>query len=256
MPVIPSPSILSTDEMGRIAPPILSSVGRSGTNAPEDVFVVQSLLNERLPRPHTPVPVTGIADIGTTLAIEAYQAVVLNMAPPTGRVEPGSTTYYALAARPTITTSSIQGHYGELPQEIIDAAVLSQKRWRVPASISIAQWVVESAWGASMPPSSNNPFGIKATGNEPSVDAAAREFTAGEFVTISARFRIFPSVAQAFDEHGRLLATGGVYRVAMQNTNDPNAFADALNGAYATDPNYSLTLKWVMQTYGFSRYDQ
>src|ERR1700712_72197 len=104
MAAIPSPAVLSTDEMGRIAPPILAPVGRGAANVPLDVFVVQSLLNDRLPKPHSPVPVTGIPDVGTTLAIEAYQAVVMNMTPPTGRVEPGSPTYYSLAARPTVTT--------------------------------------------------------------------------------------------------------------------------------------------------------
>jgi hypothetical protein len=255
MAIVPSPAILSTDQMGRIAPPIIASVGRNGVNGPVDVFVIQSLLNERLPRPHTPVPVTGVADIGTTLAIEAYQAVVLNMTPPSGRVEPGSETYYALAARPVMTTTSIRGHYGEVPQDVIDAAVASQLHWKVPASVTMAQWVVESAWGASMPPGSNNPFGIKAAADQPSVEAPTREVSNGEFVTITARFRTFSSIEEAFDEHGRLLATNAVYRAAMQNTDDCNAFSDALNGIYATDPNYSTTLKWVIQAYGFNRYD-
>jgi hypothetical protein len=88
--------------MGRIAPPIEASVGRAGANRPKDVFVIQSLLNERLPKPHSPVPVTGVADIGTALAIEAYQAVMVHMNPPSGVVEPGSATYYSLAARPLV----------------------------------------------------------------------------------------------------------------------------------------------------------
>ncbi len=46
------------------------------------MFVIQSLLNDRLPQPHTFLPVTGDPDVGFVLAIEAYQAVVLNMNPP------------------------------------------------------------------------------------------------------------------------------------------------------------------------------
>ncbi|HYZ24856.1 MAG TPA: glucosaminidase domain-containing protein [Rhodopila sp.] len=256
MAVIPSPAVLSTDEMGRIAPPIMASVGRNGTNAPGDVFVIQSLLNERLPKPHSPVPVTGIADVGTTLAIQAYQAVVLNMTPPTGLVEPNSPTYYALAARPTVTTATAAGHFGEVPAEIIDAAIVSQKRWNVPASVTIAQWVVESAWGASMPPGSNNPFGIKAAGGQPFVAAPTQEIVGGEPITVTAKFRAFASLGEAFDEHGRLLATNAAYTSAMRNAADPAAFADALNGTYATDPNYGFTLKWVIQNYGFTRYDR
>ena len=102
MGLVPSPTVLSVDEMGRIAPPIFTSVGRGGANAPGDVFVIQSLLNDRLPKPHAPIPVTGVADVGTTLAIEAYQAVIMEMTPPSGRVDPGSSTYYALAARPLV----------------------------------------------------------------------------------------------------------------------------------------------------------
>ena len=82
--LIPSPTVLSTDEMGRVAPPIMTSVGQNAINNPADVFIIQSLLNDRLPEPHTPVPVTGEADPGTILAIQAYQAVVMNMNPPTG----------------------------------------------------------------------------------------------------------------------------------------------------------------------------
>ena len=256
MATFPSPAVLSTDDMGRIAAPIFATVGRGAANVPGDVFVVQSLLNERLPKPHSPVPVTGVADVGTTLAIEAYQAVVMNMLPPTGRVEPGGATYYSLAARPTTTSSPSTFHYGEVPPDVVGAAVESQSRWNVPASITISQWVVESAWGAAMPPASNNPFGIKAASDQPSVEAATSEVINGETVTVTARFRTFASLKDAFEEHGRLLATGRSFVNAMKHASDPGAFADALNGVYATDPNYSYTLKWVMQTYGFSRYDR
>lgn len=110
--------------MGRVAPPIEASVGRDGANRAGDVFVIQSLLNDRLPKPHSPVPVTGVWDVGTMLAIEAYQAVMLNMNPPSGRVDPGSATYYSLAARPLVddTPKTPAGHYGELPADVIEAA--------------------------------------------------------------------------------------------------------------------------------------
>ena len=257
MALIPSPTVLSTDEMGRIAPPIIASVGQGGENVPSDVFIIQSLLNDRLPRPHTPVPVTGTADIGTKLAIEAYQAVVLKMVPPSGRVEPGSATYYSLAARPTVdeTSASPMGHVGEVPREVIEAAVASERRWRVPASVTLAQWVVESAWGAAMPPGSNNPFGIKSGPNQSAVESLTHEVVNGQTITISARFRVFGSLEEAFDEHGRLLATSPVYAAAMRLATDPSAFADALTGVYGTDPNYGSTLKWVIDNYRLVQYD-
>ncbi|HEX5326134.1 MAG TPA: glucosaminidase domain-containing protein, partial [Acetobacteraceae bacterium] len=239
------------------APPIFTSVGLGGVNAPGDVFVIQSLLNDRLPKPHALVPINGIATIGVTLAIEVYQAVVMHMTPTTGRVDPGSPTYYSLAARPLVEAAPppSAGHFGEVPPAVAEAAEASRQRWSVPASVTLAQWAVESAWGASMPPGSNNPFGIKATAKQPSVESPTREVVNGETVTVNASFRVFDSIAQAFDDHGRLLATDPVYSAAMKQKDDPAAFADALTGVYATDPNYGFTLKWVMQNYGFSRYD-
>jgi hypothetical protein len=256
--LVPSPTILSTDVMGRVAPPIEASVGRDGVNRAGDVFVIQSLLNDRLPKPHSPVPVTGVADVGTMLAIEAYQAVMLNMNPPSGRVEPGSATYYSLAAHPLVddTPKTPVGHYGELPPEVIEAATESRMRWHVPVSITLAQWVVESAWGAAVPPGSNNPFGIKAVGDQPAVESPTREVIDGNSVTVPARFRKFSSLAEAFDQHGRLLATGSIYRAAMAQVQDPDGFAEALTGTYATDPQYGITLKWVIHNYGLVRYDR
>jgi Mannosyl-glycoprotein endo-beta-N-acetylglucosaminidase len=250
--------VLSVDEMGRIAPPIFASVGRGGVNAPGDVFVIQSLLNDRLPKPHAALPVTGVVDVGTTLAIETYQAAILQMTPPLGRIDPGSATYYALAARPLVerALSVRTGHFGEVPADVADAAIASRLRWTVPASVTVAQWAVESAWGASMPPGSNNPFGIKAVGDQPAVESPTREVIDGESVTVNARFRLFASLDQAFDEHGRLLATTPPYRNAMRQVANPEGFADALTGVYATDPNYGFTLKWVMENYGLSRYDR
>ena len=241
--------------MGRVAPPIFASVGQGGVNRPGDVFVVQSLLNDRLPRPHSFLPVTGDPDVGFVLAIEAYQAVVLRMSPPTGRVDPGSETYYSLAARPLVEAARPVprfGHVGRVPDDIAMAAVASQVKWKVPATVTLAQWAVESAWGASMPADSNNPFGIKAAPGQAGVDAGTREVLGGQDVSIVAKFRKFDNLAEAFDLHGKLLATNRVYAPAMALAADPDAFADALTGVYATDPKYGYTLKWVMRTYGFA----
>lgn len=257
MGLVPSTTIISTDEMGRVAAPIFTSVGREAVNTPGDVFVIQGLLNDRLPAPHAPIPVTGEADIGTTLAIETFQAVVMEMMPPTGRVDPGSATYYALAAHPLVNAVPPKtGHFGQAPPEVIDAAVASRKKWSVPASVTMAQWAVESAWGASMPPGSNNPFGIKALPTEPAVESPTREVVSGKSIIIDAKFRKFESLAEAFELHGRLLATGQPYKPAMQVADNADAFADALTGVYATDPEYGVTLKWVIHNYGWDKYDK
>ena len=259
MCLAPSQTILSTDEAGAVAPPIFTSVGQDAVNGPGDVFVIQSLLNKRLPQPHTEVPVTGTMDPGTILAIKAFQAVMMNMNPPTGHVAPGSPTYYALAARPLVTKEQLPptryGHVGILPPDVIEAAKTSRRRWGIPASIVLAQWIVESAWGSAMPPDSNNPFGIKALESQPAVESETREVIDGKVMTVTARFRRFESVSEAFELHGELLSTGLPYRAAMEVVKDPDRFADALTGVYATDPQYGTTLRWVMDNYRLKQYD-
>jgi flagellum-specific peptidoglycan hydrolase FlgJ len=126
----------------------------------------------------------------------------------------------------------------------------------VPASSSLAQWAVESAFGKAMPLGSNNPFGIKAAKGQPFVEAHTREVVSGKDVAIVAKFRKFDSIAQAFDEHGRLLATNRPYTRAMSHADDPDAFADALTGVYATDPRYGTVLKSILKKYNLYQYDK
>ena len=77
----------------------------------------------------------------------------------------------------------------------------------------------------------------------------------GKSVTVAARFRRFSSLADAFEAHGKLLSTGSPYKAAMEVAKDPDLFADALTGVYATDPQYGTTLKWVMDNYKLKQYD-
>src|ERR1017187_3766733 len=106
-----------------------------------------------------------------------------------------------------------------------------------------------------MPAGSNNPFGIKASAGEPYVEASTREVIGGKDVTVMAKFRKFSSMNDAFDQHGRLLATAGPYAHARTLVSNPDAFADALTGVYATDPNYGTSLKRIIKTYKLHQYD-
>lgn len=142
-----------------------------------------------------------------------------------------------------------------IPNDIIDAAKASQAKWGIPASISIAQWAVESGYGKHMPPGSNNPFGIKARKGEPSVGARTREVLGGKTVYITDGFRKFDSIADAFDKHGEFLATRKPYARARTKLPDPDAFADALTGVYATDPNYGKVLKGLMRSANLYQYN-
>jgi peptidoglycan hydrolase-like protein with peptidoglycan-binding domain len=140
-----------------------------------------------------------------------------------------------------------------LSAEVIAAAQKSQEKWRVPASITLAQFILESGAGKHMPTGSNNPFGIKALTGQPSVMASTWEEKNGAKFQIVAPFRKFASLAEAFDSHGELLSKH--YRTAMAHIDDPDAFADALTGHYATASNYGRQLKTVMRQFNLRKYD-
>jgi flagellum-specific peptidoglycan hydrolase FlgJ len=146
-----------------------------------------------------------------------------------------------------------------VPPDIAAAARASQAKWRIPASVSLAQWAVESGWGAKSP--GNNPFGMKPrTGkNDPFQMLMTREWSkARGNVMVPQPFRTFPSIAAAFDAHAELLATAPVYARARAVLPDPDKFVEQLQPVldargrvvkpgYATDPNYAATLKAVMR---------
>ena len=73
---------------------LIGSVGRGGMNRHADVVAVQTLLNEHAqsgPNPHG-VQVSGAADPKTVAAIEAFQAEIMKVAQPDGRVDPNGPT--------------------------------------------------------------------------------------------------------------------------------------------------------------------
>lgn len=141
------------------------------------------------------------------------------------------------------------------PPDVIKAAQDSQRETGVPASITLAQWALESGYGKKMPPGSNNPFGIKAVGDQPGVDAMTKEDYGHGKVTVSQRFRKFDSLSDAFKEHARLLSEGKYLKHVMEHKDDPDKMADALTGTYATDTEYGTLLKSIMKSGNLYQYN-
>jgi flagellum-specific peptidoglycan hydrolase FlgJ len=108
----------------------------------------------------------------------------------------------------------------------------------------------------------NNYFGIKARDGEPFVMMPTTEFVKGKAVKVQQPFRKYESMAECFSDHARLICnrmSNGkkIYAKALSTPNDPIAFANALTGIYATDPQYGAKLVSIMkdrgllETFGF-----
>jgi flagellum-specific peptidoglycan hydrolase FlgJ len=139
---------------------------------------------------------------------------------------------------------------------VAPGTVAAQRRYGVPASVTIAQAIEESAWGqSSLAARYHNLFGIKGTGPAGSVTLPTQEYENGSWVTVGAQFAVYHNDAESIADHAELLATSGYYARAMADRAHPDAFANDLTGVYATDPGYGANLIALMKLYNLYQYD-
>jgi flagellar protein FlgJ len=178
-------------------------------------------------------------------------------APPPAPAAPSTTTLPAVPAGPTGTMTNAQ-----FLAASIAPAQQSQRDTRVPASVTLAQAILESGWGRSaLSANDKNFFGMKcftrgtyATGCRVYVTSECN--AAGVCSTTTATFRSYPNALASFRDHGMLLSTASRYANAFNYTTNPNQFAVEIQKAgYATDPAYGAKLATIMTTYNLYRYD-
>lgn len=142
----------------------------------------------------------------------------------------------------------------------VPAAQASMRKWGVPASVTLAQWMTESSWGASqLAVKANNFFGIKAShlaSPESYVEFPTAEYENGKRVIVEALFERYYDEADSFSDHARLLATAARYRKAMASAISPDTFAFFLQQCgYSTSPTYASDLKRLMRDDNLYQYD-
>jgi len=131
----------------------------------------------------------------------------------------------------------------------------------VPASVTVAQAILESDWGRStLAQGANNYFGIKALGtlgNDGVVWMPTSEYdSSGKLYQTTSAFRAYKSLSDSMADHDRLLSTLSRYAGAMHSANDPKAFATAIAEAgYSTDPAYADKLVALMDKYNLYSLD-
>jgi peptidoglycan hydrolase FlgJ len=160
---------------------------------------------------------------------------------------PGSTVPKAAlpAASAATQQSFIQGLWPQAQQ--------AGQQLGVDPSNLIAQAALETNWGRNLPQdssgrSSNNLFGVKATGSweGPSVQAATTEVNGSGPATTIAPFRSYADATQSFQDYVSLLRNNPRYAAALNTGTDAHAFATGLQrGGYATDPEYASKVSAV-----------
>ena len=155
----------------------------------------------------------------------------------------------------SLFTAYAQIRWNERYQQYIDQykdiAIEEMHRWKIPASITLAQGIFESGAGQSeLARKGNNHFGIKCNGWEGRKvyhdDDARNEC-----------FRAYNSVFESFEDHSRFLVNGQRYRSLFNlKITDYKGWARGLKAAgYATNPAYADKLIELIQFYKLYEYD-
>ena len=143
---------------------------------------------------------------------------------------------------------------------LVPAAQRIAARYRLPASVVLAQAILESNWGRSqLARRANNLFGIKAVSAE--ADAITLPTTeyddAGQLQIVGARFAAYASTEDCLADYARLLAFAPRYAPARAVAHDPFAFAEQLEACgYATDPGYGEKIAQIIRRHKLTRFDQ
>jgi len=149
-------------------------------------------------------------------------------------------------------------------ESIAPAARDSQRRYGVPASVVIAQAVLETGWGTSqLAHSARNYFGMTcgpagagpiATGCRVGSDRVCDN--TGCWPS-AASFRVYESLADSVADHGQQLKTNRRYKSAYKARSRPETFVKRMAKAgYATDPGYAKRVIGIMKKYRLSRYNR
>lgn len=134
-----------------------------------------------------------------------------------------------------------------------DIAIQKQKKYKIPASITLAQGILESGSGNSnLARKANNHFGIKChkgwTGKSYHMDDDAKNEC----------FRKYKKAEDSYRDHSEFLTQRGRYSFLFEyKTTDYKSWAKGLKKAgYATNPKYPQLLIKIIEKYNLDQYDK
>jgi flagellum-specific peptidoglycan hydrolase FlgJ len=133
-----------------------------------------------------------------------------------------------------------------------DIAMNNMRNYGIPASIILAQGILESGAGSGdLAQSANNHFGIKCHKDWTGESVRHDDDAAQEC------FRKYPKPSESFQDHAIFLTSRGRYsKLFKLDKNDYKSWARGLRASgYATDPRYPEKLITYIEKYNLSRYD-
>ena len=155
-------------------------------------------------------------------------------------------------SKQTVQTTGAKDAYSAYIAKYSGMAMEQMKQYGIPASITLAQGLLESDAGrSSLATKCNNHFGIKChsdwTGRKMYHDDDERHEC----------FRCYRSAEESFRDHSLFLVNGARYKSLFKlSVTDYKGWAKGLKAAgYATSPTYATKLIEIIERYGLDRYD-
>lgn len=155
----------------------------------------------------------------------------------------------ALMAALTAASDTPQNEY---IKKYAPVAVSEMHRSGVPASITLAQGMLESRYGlSSLAAEGNNHFGIKCHRNWGGRTMRVNDDAPNEC------FRVYDSAEESFRDHSDFLRYQDRYKALFElKPTDYKGWAKGLKKAgYATDPKYAEKLIKIIEDYHLDKYD-
>ncbi|HIV58217.1 MAG TPA: sporangiospore maturation cell wall hydrolase GsmA [Candidatus Stackebrandtia faecavium] len=145
-----------------------------------------------------------------------------------------------------------------------EAAQPSQEAYGVPASVTVAQAILESGWGGSeLATEAKNYFGMKCHDKQPgpiAVDCMkvdTHECDDDDCWGTKAYFRVYDSMSDSYKDHGQYLKENPRYAAAFAHSDDADRFIKEVHrGGYATDPKYTDKIVSLMKEYDLYRFNE
>lgn len=128
-----------------------------------------------------------------------------------------------------------------------ETALQHEREYGIPASITLAQGILESGAGRSaLARKANNHFGIKGSSGWNGQVYLAKDDEIG-----LSKFRVYSSADESYRDHARLLVNGSRYRSLFnKSVFDYRGWANGLQKAgYATSPIYAKALIGYIEAY-------
>ena len=152
---------------------------------------------------------------------------------------------------PESSTNTETANYQGYINVYYKQAIVLQKKYKIPASIILAQALLESGGGQSfLALAGNNHFGLKCTDWQ---GLRVNKIDDGN----NACFRKYLTVSDSFEDHSRFLSERIYYKPLFKlNITDYKAWANGLTQCgYATDPQYAAKLIQIIEKYTLHYYD-